>query len=257
MTDQVDAAATPAIAEIRADTPWTWLAAGWRDLWHQPLLSLGYGAVFTVIAGLMVLGLFWIDAVSLSLVLAAGFLLVGPLLAVGLYEKSRRLERQSHVRLGEILVVRTAAPVSLAFIGVILMFILLVWVRLATILFAVFLGTEGFPPLAEFVPTLLFTAHGLGLLVVGSVVGGVLALLVFAISAVSVPLLVERRLDAVTAIATSVRAVLANFGPMLLWGALIVGLMVLGMATLFIGLIIVFPLVGHATWHAQRSLIRA
>ena len=105
-------------------------------------------------------------------------------------------------------------------------------------------------------PTLLFTPHGLGLLVAGTAVGGVLAATVFAISVISVPLLMTRRVDAVTAIAASLAAVVLNPKPMALWAGLIAGFMALGIATLYVGLIVVFPLIGHATWHAYRDLVR-
>jgi uncharacterized membrane protein len=119
-----------------------------------------------------------------------------------------------------------------------------------------FLGSRPVPPASEFIPTLLFTPHGLGLLVTGTLVGGAIALGVFAISAISVPLLMTRRIDAVSAMAASVAAVQRNPKAMLLWAALIAGFMALGIASLFVGLVIAFPLVGHATWHAYRALMR-
>ena len=119
-----------------------------------------------------------------------------------------------------------------------------------------FLGDKPLPPASEFIPTLLFTPHGLGLLVSGTAIGGALAFLVFSISAISVPLLMTRRLDAVTAIGASVAAVKLNPKAMTLWAALIAGFMALGIATLFVGLVIAFPLIGHATWHACRDLVR-
>jgi uncharacterized membrane protein len=112
------------------------------------------------------------------------------------------------------------------------------------------------PPASEFVPTLLFTPHGLGLLVTGTIVGAVIAFIVFAISAISVPLLMTQRIDAVTAMAASVAAVRLNPKAMMLWAALIAGLMALGIATIFAGLVVVFPLIGHATWHAYRDLAK-
>jgi uncharacterized membrane protein len=119
-----------------------------------------------------------------------------------------------------------------------------------------FLGSKPLPPASEFVPTLLFTAHGLGLLVTGTIVGGALAALTFSISVISVPLLMTRRIDAVSAIAASLRAVRVNWQPMALWAALIAGFIALGIATVFVGLVIAFPLIGHATWHAFRDVVR-
>ena len=148
------------------------------------------------------------------------------------------------------------APGQLGFFGAILAFVYLVWLQLASLLFMLFLGSRPLPPASEFLPTLLFTPHGLGLLVAGTIVGGVLAALVYAISVISVPLLMARRIDAVTAISASLRTVAQNPKPMALWAGLIAGFMALGIATMFVGLVVVFPLIGHATWHAYRDLVR-
>ena len=118
-----------------------------------------------------------------------------------------------------------------------------------------FMGTRGLPPPSEFVPTLLFTPHRLGLLIFGTLVGGTLAMTVFAISAISVPLMTTQRVDAVTAMAASVDAIIRNPKPMALWAVLIAASMALGLATLSLGVIVAFPLIGHATWHAYRSLV--
>jgi uncharacterized membrane protein len=254
-------AARPGIAGVTVepvafDAPWAWLASGWRDLWAAPRVSLAYGAVFAALSVGLTFGLTVGGLGSLVLALAGGFLLVGPIAAVGLYEISRRLEAGESVRLRDILRAGTQAPGQLGFFGAILAFVYFVWVQVAFLLFMLFLGSNPLPPASEFVPTLLFTPRGLGLLVVGTVVGGMFAILVFAISAISVPLLMTRRMDAVTAIAASLAAVVLNPKPMALWAALIAGFMALGIATLFLGLVFAFPLIGHATWHAFRDLVR-
>jgi uncharacterized membrane protein len=257
MDDRV-AQAGPAVVVIRRvaiDAPWTWLAAGWRDLWSIPSISLLYGATFAALSAALMLGLMIASLASLILALAGGFLLIGPIAAVGLYEISRRLEAGERVRLGVLLPSRPGALGQLAFFGAMLTFVYLVWVLLAFLLLMLFLGSRGLPPPSEFVPTLLFTAHGLGLLLIGTVVGAACAVLVFAISAISVPLLMMRRIDAVTAVSASLAAVRANPQPMVLWAGLIAGFMALGLATMFAGLVIVFPLIGHATWHAYRDLV--
>lgn len=245
----------PEIRTVGLEEPWTWLAAGWRDLWRRPGISLGYGLVVAVISWLLTAGLFSLHMASVVIAVAGGFLLLGPLLAVGLYELSRRLETGEPIALREIALVTTHSPLQLAFLGVALLLAFLLWVRVATLLFALFFGAEPFPELEHFVPTLLFTWKGLAMLVIGSVVGAVIAFSVFAISAVSVPLLMAQDRDVMTAIITSIRATIINFKPMLLWAWLIAGLTACGIATGYLGLIVTFPLIGHATWHAYRSVV--
>jgi uncharacterized membrane protein len=244
-----------AIRHIPFDAPWYWLAAGWRDLWTAPLISIGYGVLFALIGLGLTVGLTEVGWQALMLPLAGGFLLVGPLAAVGLYEVSRRLERGETVGIQDVVMAVRNAPGQVRFFGAILGFAFFVWGNLAFTLLMLFLGTRGVPPVSEVVPTLLFTPQGLGLLVVGTAVGGIMALIVYAISAISVPLLMTREVDVVTAMLASLEAVLENPQPMALWAALIAGCMVLGIATGFIGFVVVFPLIGHATWHAFRGLV--
>ncbi|MDX5361594.1 MAG: DUF2189 domain-containing protein [Alphaproteobacteria bacterium] len=243
------------VATLPGDAPWGWLAAGWRDLWTQPVLSIGYGLVFTIASFVILYGLVWSDIASLFLALAGGLLLLGPMLAVGLYEKSRRLAGGEQLSAGVITLVKTRSPVSLAFFGVVLLLAYFFWMRVAYLLFALFFSGTGFPPMSEFVPTLLFTTHGLGLLVVGTGVGAVFAAVVFAMSVVSVPMMVSREVDTLTAVVTSIQAVVRNPAPMLLWAVIVAAIMALGVATFFIGLAVAFPLVGHATWHAYKATV--
>ncbi|MDX2202621.1 MAG: DUF2189 domain-containing protein [Hyphomicrobiaceae bacterium] len=244
-----------AIVPVPFDAPWLWLAAGWRDLWRRPDISLGYGLVFATIAVLLTILLAIADMQALVLPLAGGFILVAPLAAVGLYEMSRRFENGRSVSWGDVLTAWRTAPGQLSFFGGILAFALFVWLQLALLLFMLFWGNNSIPPPSAFVPTLLFSGHGLGLLVTGTIVGGILAAIVFSISVISVPLLLTERLDAVTAARTSLMAIVRNPRPLALWAALIAAFMAVGIATLAVGLVIAFPLVGHATWHAYRDLV--
>lgn len=243
------------IRRVVFDAPWNWLAAGWRDLWTLPNVSLAYGGCFAVGAVAMAFGLMEFGAQSLILALGGGFLLLGPLVAVGLYEMSRRLETNKTITLGEAANAAFTAKGQIAFMGIVLLLIFLVWIQLAFLLFMLFTGASVLPPPSEFVPMLLFTNAGLGLLILGTAVGGLLAAVVFAVSAVSVPLLMVKEIDAVSAISASLKAVESNPKPMALWAVLIAGFMTLGLLTLGLGLVIAFPLVGHATWHAFRELI--
>lgn len=244
-----------AIRRIPFDAPWYWLAAGWRDLWTAPLISIGYGFLFALIALGLTAGLTVVGWQALILPLAGGFLLLGPLAAVGLYEVSRRLERGESVRVQDIVAALRNAPGQVRFFGAVLAFVFFVWGNLAFTLLMGFLGPSVLLPLSEFVRILLFTPQGLGLLVAGTAVGGILAVIVYAISAISVPLLMTREVDVVTAMLASLEAVLENPRPMVLWGALIAGFILLGVATGFVGFVVAFPLIGHATWHAFRALV--
>ncbi len=243
------------VARIAVDEPWRWLSAGWADLWKRPLLSLGYGVFVAVVGALIAFMLLAQDRLVLFMPVAAGFFLVAPLLAVGLYEKSRRLETGESLRGPEVVFVGVRSALQLALAGVVLAAFMLIWMRIATLLFALFFGGVGAPPLAEWVGILLFTANGLTFLATGTIIGAGLAMLAFAIAAISLPMLLERDVDVVTAMLTSVTALTVNPRPLLLWAWLIVLLIGFGLVTLNIGLIVTFPLVGHASWHCYRSLI--
>lgn len=244
------------IDSVTFDAPWNWLAAGWRDLTETPALSLGYGAVFTAISLVLVYGLFHAGWQSLTIAMSGGFLILGPLFALGLYEISRSRAAGEEPTFDKVAWVHPKSPLQLAYMGLVLLFIFSVWMRVAFLLFAVFFGDFDLPSANQFVPELLFTPHGLGLLVIGTVVGAVLAFFAYSVSVVSIPLLMDHRVDFLTAMTISVRSVMKNFNAMLLWAALIAGIMACGIATLFLGLVIAFPLVGHATWHAYEELVR-
>jgi len=254
MTTATGTAELP-VRQITLEQPWTWLARGWEDLWRRPAISLSYGVAVAVASYLLTAALLYLNLLPLLLPLAAGFMLIGPMLAVGLYEASRRYQSGEPVTLAKVLFVATRSPTQLAFMGALLTIILLVWWRIATLLFALFFGAVDFPPMEQWIGVLAFTPKGLLFVAVGSLIGGVLALVVFAVSVVGVPILMVRETDAVTAMLTSIRAVRENLQPMLLWAWLVAMLTGVGIVTLYAGLIITFPLVGHATWHAYQDIV--
>ncbi len=243
------------VRAVPFDAPWDWLAHGWRDMWEVPQVSLAYGAAFALVALLLTFGLTQYGIQSMILPLAGGFMLLGPFMAIGLYETSRRLQKGLPVSLGAVISESLRPKGQMSFMGLILMLIFLAWMQIAFLMFMLFWGDAMIPPASEFIPSLLFTARGLGLLIAGTVVGGVIALIVFAISAVSVPLLMRRNVGVATAISASAKALQLSPRAMLLWAALIAGFTVLGLLTLFVGLVFSFPLIGHATWYAFRDLI--
>ena len=243
------------VRSVPLDAPWTWFAKGWRDLCAMPLASLGYGAVFCAVGWLTFAVLSQHEVSSLIVVLAGGFMLVAPLFGAGFYEMSRLRESGERVTFRSVVDGCAGAVGRLAMFGIVLYFAYFLWVELSFLLFTVFLGGTEVPEASTFFQQLIFTNAGLGLLFAGVLTGAALAGLVFCLSSVAAPLLLVKDVDLVTAIATSIRAVHANRGPMLLWAAIIAGHMALGLTTLFVGLLVIFPLLGHATWHAFRDLV--
>lgn len=231
-----------------------WLRAGWQDFAAYPGSSLAYGlAVFaisvTIVAGLFFLGLSYILFPAI-----AAFMVVGPLVAVGLYQKSRLIEAGEPVTLARMIFVRPASGAQVLFTGVIMLGLALLWMRAAVILYALFFGLRPFPGLNHIAPMLFTTGLGWAMLVTGTVVGGVFAAFSFAISAFSVPMLLDERTDAFTAMGTSISLVWNNRPVMIAWGAIVAVLTTIGLATGMLGLIVVFPLLGHATWHAYKAI---
>jgi uncharacterized membrane protein len=244
----------PPPRRVPLDAPWAWLAAGWRDMWAIPWVSLTYGAVFAGFAGIAAAGLWYIGAASLMPALVGGMLLTGPFVAVGLYEASRRLSKGEFPGLGDVFLAAVRAPGQLAMFGSVLLFAFMIWLQLALLLMMLFLGDGSLPAPEAFMHTLLFTPRGLLLLIVGTLVGAVIATLVFSASAVAVALLLDKPVDAVTAARASIDAVMLNPKPMALWAALIVCMSAAGFATLMFGFVLAFPLIGHATWHAYADI---
>jgi uncharacterized membrane protein len=243
----------PRIRRVSVDRPWSWLAAGWTDLVQAWRVSLAYGAGLSLFSiafsvGLLVLGWFY-----LLLPLAAGFMLVSPILAVGLFEVSRSRGAGTIPSVKSALRAASRNGSQLALMGLALMLLHLAWVRIATLLFALFFPNTAAGP-AD-VLALAVSSASLPFLLVGAVIGAGLAAVAFAISAVSIPMLLDRPVSAPIAIWTSVVAVRENWRPMLLWAALIVGFTAVGFATFYVGLAVVWPLVAHASWHAYRDVV--
>jgi uncharacterized membrane protein len=231
-----------------------WLGEGWRDLMVQPSLSLAYGfALFLVsIALIWVLFAFGLDYILFPLV--AGFMVVGPLVAIGLYEKSRRIDERQRATLKDMLFVKAASGAQVLFIGVLLCLLMLLWMRAAVIIYALFFGLTPFPGL-DHVASMLFTTHtGWAMLLVGMAVGGLFAAFSFAISVFAIPMLLHKRTDAFTAMGTSISLVWNNLQVMLVWGAIVLVLFLFCLFTGLLGMIVVFPLLGHATWRAYKAM---
>ena len=239
----------PFVAPCRildAGAPLRWLRLGWADFARAPSLSLAYGLVLMLLS--MAIGAFtWrFGTLALYIGFATGFVFIGPVLAVGLYSISRQVEAGQAPVLGYCMREGWDHIRDLLVLGLVLLVVLLVWARAATTMY-IFFPEEANPDWQQLIPFL-----GLG-----SLVGALFAGIVFAASAFSLPMILDRRVDSITAIVTSVNAVLRNKKPMFVWAALIALFVVLGFATGFLGFAVLLPVIGHATWHAYRETIDA
>jgi uncharacterized membrane protein len=233
--------------------PFHWLAEGWRDIWRQPAESLFYGFAVTF-AGAVILQLSrnvpWLYVAAVG-----GFMLVAPMLATGLYQISRRLEAGEPITLIDSMTAwRENLDGFLAF-AMLLLFAGTFWQLISAVLIAMFYHGNAADPVALAVDVLTNPANGMFFaLYLG--IGGLLAALVFAVSVITMPMLLDRRCGLLTAIGASLQAVSDRPLTMALWAGLIAALTAIGFATFLLSLIIIMPWLGHASWHAYRALTR-
>jgi len=240
---------------LPASAAFGWLAAGWRDFVRHPGGSLIFGVALFALSLGIVGGLFRVGLDYLLFPALASFLIVAPMFAIGLYEKSRLLSRNEPAPLGSMLVVTSeSGGGQILFTGVLLCMVMLTWVRAAVIIYALFFGMVAFPGLDHIAEMLFTTTTGWAMLVVGGAVGGLFAAFGFAISVFSLPMLLNERRDAFTAMGTSMALAWNNLPVMLVWGAIVLVLLVLALLPGMAGLIIVYPVLGHATWHAYLAV---
>lgn len=249
--DDEAASLVPEVRHVGALAPFAWLAAGWGDFRRRPLPSLFYGVCFAV--GGWCLVFTFRQAYEYVSALVTGFFLVGPFLATGLYVLSRQREQGEPVLLRPSLVAWRPNASAIGIFAVVLAIVLLVWARASLIVFALFYTGE-MPSVHGFL-TQLVSVDNLEFLVAYFCVGGFFALLVFAISVVSLPMMLDRGTDGIVAVLTSLKAFGANVPAMIVWGLLISALVGAGFALALVGLVVAVPIVGHATWHAYRALV--
>lgn len=242
----------PHVRKIDTTRPLVWLRMGWQDLRGNPVASMTYGVLFALIGGLI---LSFADSMPYLFTAAvSGFFLIGPIAAAGLYEIARREEQGEVIGFADSLRGLRGHGDQLMFFGVFLAVVLLSWERLSAILFALF-GQGETAVIGSFFRDLFLSGAHLDFVAAYVVFGGILAAVVFALSAVAIPMLMHRDSDVVTAMMTSARAVANNLRAMSLWAALIVGLISIGFVTLMIGMVVVLPVLGFASWHAYRELV--
>ncbi|MFG6466888.1 DUF2189 domain-containing protein [Roseateles sp. BYS87W] len=240
----------PKLQPLALTAPLHWLRQGWRDFMRAPAVSLFFGACFALM-GLAVLMVFR-HAPIYTLALCAGFVLLGPLLCLGLYQVSLRLERAETPTLDDALGAWMANVKQIAIFGFVLLILEMLWGRAALVVFAV--SFDGMPDFAGSLHKLL-SADTLGFVTAYLAVGAVFAGLIFAVSVIAMPLLLDRDTDAVTAGLASLKLCLTQPLVMLLWGALVTTLVVLAMLPYFAGLLVVGPWLGHSSWHLYRAAL--
>lgn len=231
-----------------------WLRRGWGDLWTNPVPSLLYGLAVFVASLVFIVYMFDTGRDYFLFPALAGFMIVGPLVASGLYLKSRSLESGGRVTLGSMLAVQPRAGAQVFFTGMVLTMLLLLWMRAAVLIYALFFGVRPFPGVDHVAEMLVTTPTGWAMLVVGGVIGALFAGFAFAVSVFSVPMLLDRRIDAMTAMGVSMAVVWNNLKTTLTWGAIVSSLFLVSVATGLAGLIVIFPWLGHSTWHAYRQM---
>lgn len=245
----------PPVREVTVDDISRALAAGMRDFRAAPVFGLVFGGLYAVGGIGLVYLVAGLDLVFLAYPMAAGFAIVAPLVAVGLYEVSRLLEAGRRPTWGEVL---AAIPHhgrrELGFMALVAVFGLIVWVYSAGFLYAVFFGLSQ-QSFGEILSAVVTTPRGIAFFLLGNLLGAVIALALFSVSVVSYPLLIDREVDFVTAMITSIRAVLASPGPMIGWGIFIGTLLGIAILPMFLGLFVVLPVLGHATWHLYRRVV--
>ena len=247
---------TPVIRRITTADLWDALAKGWDDFSAMPTHAVFLCLIYPIV-GLMLAGLtLGYAVVPMLYPLAAGFALLGPIAAIGLYELSRRREAGVEVSATDALGVFASPSIgAIVALGALLTMIFLTWVATANGIYVANFGYATPASIGQFLHDVLATPAGWNLILLGNGVGFLFALVVLIISAVSFPLLLDRDVGAAGALLTSVRAVLANPVPMALWGLIVAALLAVGSVPLFLGLPVVLPVLGHATWHLYRKLV--
>jgi uncharacterized membrane protein len=232
------------------------LEKGLRDFAAAPFFGLFFGGIYALGGMLIVLAASALDLGYISYPLAVGFALIGPFVAVGLYEVSRRRENGLSLEwsgiLGVVFAQRRRETGWMAFVT---LFVLVMWMYQVRILIALFIGLHAPTTLDGFIQVVLGTPEGLMFLGVGHVIGAFMALVMFSLTVVSFPLLLDREVDFVTAMITSVKSVVANPVPMVGWAFVIMVLLMIAIAPFFLGLFLALPILGHTTWHLYRKLV--
>ena len=231
------------------------LGQGLRDFQAVPLCGLMFGALYMLGGNAILLSLTALGMVYLAYPLAAGFALIGPFVAIGLYEISRRREAGQPISLAAIWS-KLRSRGEIGWMAFVTLFVFIIWMYQVRLLIALLLGLNAsFANIREFLTVVLTTNEGLLFLAIGNADGAALSLILFSLTVVSFPLLLDREVDFVTAMVTSVRAVVASPLPMIGWALMIVVLLIVSAIPYFLGLLVTIPVLGHTTWHLYRRVV--
>jgi uncharacterized membrane protein len=245
----------PVVRPVTREDVFDAIRRGVADFRAAPAFGLFFGGIYALGGVAILLELTRLEQPLWIIPLALAFPLVGPFVAVGLYEVSRRRDAGLPLAWNEVLsVVWRQRSGQLPYLAFVVLAGFMIWVWFARLMVALFLGRMDFAVYSD-LSILFTTGPGLAMLVVGSAVGAAIAFVIFAVTAVSLPMLIERDIDFVTAMVTSWTAVTQNLPAMLTWGAIIAAALFAAMVPFFLGLIVVLPILGHATWHVYRRAI--
>ncbi|MDE2380501.1 DUF2189 domain-containing protein [Bradyrhizobium sp.] len=249
-------AAGPTIRTIRLSDLHDALRRGWEDFMAVPSHAIILCVIYPVLGLVLERIVMGYSVLPLLFPLAAGFALVGPFAALGLYELSSRRERHEEASAWDVMeVLRSPSFGAMLGLGTLLLALFVTWVAIAQAIYIAAFGYEGVTSMSDFARRVLTTSQGWWLIAVGCGTGFLFALAALCISVVSFPLMLDRHASAGEAMVTSLRAVARNPVPMAAWGLIVAVLLVLGTAPAFLGLAVVIPLLGHATWHLYRKVI--
>lgn len=251
-----DHMAPPRIRELTNDDIRFALRAGWEDFKAMRSDVMAIVMLYPVIGVVTALLAFHANMAHYIFPVAAGFALIGPVAAIGLYELSRKREVDGHANWGDALAVLGSPAITpILVLGLYLLAIFIIWMVAANLVFAATLGTAPYPTIQAFVSDLFNTSQGLWMIIIGMLVGCVFAGIVLMVSIVSFPLLLHRNVGLPTAVMTSIKVSEKSPRVVATWGLIVASLLLLGSIPLFLGLIVAFPLLGHATWHLYRRAV--
>ncbi|MEH6401911.1 MAG: DUF2189 domain-containing protein [Sneathiella sp.] len=241
------------VGEIATEDVWQWLAAGWSDLKANFAVSVSYAALFIIFGVVLSFGFYFLGWPYLILPGLTGFLLVGPAVAIGFYEISRRHAAGEKVTFWTALTAARYNKLGIFGFGVALVFVFQVWIRISFTVFA--LSFTGIMPEWDIILMRAISMEGIYFGISISIVGAVFATCIFIVGAFSMPMMMDRKSVLVPSLFTSAYAVIHNRNAMILWAAIIVTFTGIGLATAGIGLFITLPLIGHATWHGYKQVM--